>query len=123
MAGNSRSKNIIMTNEARQLKKWRLDRGLSLREVGAQLGKNHATIAHIEGGRMGIPTGDDLMRLLAVYGISDPQSLKSLSKGLDQKMTVEDRINELIGKMPQEKVELVFKIAKEIAEGRAIIFA
>ena len=123
MAGNSRSKNIVLTNEARLLKKWRLDRGLTLRQVGERVGKNHTTIAHIEGGRMGIPTGDDLERLLAVYGITNPRSLEIMAKSMDGNLTTADRINELLGKMPAEQVELVLKVTKEIAEGRATIFA
>ena len=122
MAGNSRSKNVVLTNEARLLKKWRLDRGLTLRAVAARVGKNHTTIAHIEGGRMGIPAGEDLRRLLEVYGITNLRSLETMAKGMDTHMTTADRINELVGKLPQDKVEIVYKITKEIAEGRAIVF-
>ena len=123
MAGNSRSKNVIMTNEARLLKKWRLDRGLTLREVGAKVGKNHTTIAHIENGRMGIPKGDDLKRLLAVYGITGDRTLYTMARAFDRDLTPADKIKELIEKLPPEKVELVYKVAKEIAEGRALVFA
>ncbi|MGE0174635.1 MAG: helix-turn-helix domain-containing protein [Oligoflexales bacterium] len=110
-----------MTNEARLLKKWRLDRGLTLREVGQRVGKNHATIAHIEGGRMGVPTGEFLERLLTVYGITNVRSLPIMAKCLDSNLSTVERITELLEKMRPEQVEIVFKVTREIAEGRATI--
>ena len=54
MAGNSRSKYIVLTDEARVLKRLRLGNGLSLHAVAKKVGKSYSTIAHIENGRMGV---------------------------------------------------------------------
>ncbi len=122
MPGNSRSKKIILTNEARLLKKWRLSRGLSLREVGKELGKNHSTIAHIESGRMAVPKGEYLRRLLAFYGINGERTLYIMARELGENTSPEDEASELIKKMNPEQVNLLLRLIRKIMKNDVIIF-
>lgn len=64
-----RSRKLIITDEARALKAFRLGCGLSLRQVGMQIGMSHTYIAHIEAGRMATPTRPTLTKILAAYGV------------------------------------------------------
>lgn len=120
MAGNSRSKNIILTDEARVLKRLRAAKGLSLHQVATMVGKSYSTIAHIENGRMGIPHGQGLIVLLEVYGIS-LRSFQNYVGSYHGRKTPKEEINELIDKLSGEKVELILKVAKAIAEGRSTL--
>ena len=93
ISSHQRSKKVIMTDEARVLKRLRLERGLSLREVAENIGKNHSTIAHIEGGRMDVPSGSRLMGLLAVYGVESHRSFTDRVRNYRERATPRDELN------------------------------
>lgn len=63
-----RSSRIILTTEALVLKQMRLTLGLSMKKAGALIGKSDSYIAHLETGRMDLPRGEKLDRLLMAYG-------------------------------------------------------
>lgn len=121
ISSHERSKKVIMTNEARMLKRLREERGLSLREVGKRLGKNHATIAHIEGGRMDPPKGDRLMELLAVYGVTDYRSFYHRVRTFTERQTPQDELREIIERIGPERISIAIEILKQVAEGRRIV--
>ena len=58
---------VKITNEARVLKQLRMSMKLSMREAGFRIGKSDSYISHLENGRMDIPSGLDLDRLLKIY--------------------------------------------------------
>ncbi len=64
---NNRKHKVIMSNQARVLKEMRVAKGLSMREVGELYGKSDSYISQIENGRMKVPTGGNLQRLLDIY--------------------------------------------------------
>lgn len=121
ISSHERSKKVIMTDEARVLKRLREEAGLSLREVGKRLGKNHATIAHIEGGRMDVPTGERLMQLLAVYGVNEHKGFYDRVRNFAFKKSPKDELHELIGRMSSERIPIALEILKQVAEGRRIV--
>ena len=57
-----------MTREAMVLKQMRVGCGLSMKKAGELMGKSDSYIAHLETGRMDIPKGEKLDRILAAYG-------------------------------------------------------
>lgn len=121
ISNHQRSKKVIMTNEARVLKRLREERGFSLREVGQRLGKNHATIAHIEGGRMDVPKNERLMELLAVYGIDDYRSFYHRVRNYSEQTNPKDELRELVDRLNPERVAIALEILKQVAEGRRIV--
>lgn len=120
MAGNSRSKQIVLTDEAQVLKRLRVANKLSLHQVAERMGKSYSTIAHIENGRMAVPTGDYLEKLLAVYGIAT-KTFREYVRDYGGKKTPAEEISSLVDRLSPDKVELVLKVTKSIAEGRAIL--
>lgn len=121
ISSHQRSKKIIMTNEARVLKRLREERGLSLREAAKRLGKNHATIAHIEGGRMDVPTGDRLMELLTIYGIDDYRSFYHRVRNFKDRQTPQDELREIIERLGPDRLTIALEILRQVAEGRRIV--
>lgn len=121
ISNHQRSKKVIMTNEARVLKRLREERGLSLREVGQRLGKCHATIAHIEGGRMDVPKDERLMELLAVYGVTDYKSFYDRVRHFSECRTPQDELRDLVEQLAPDRVTIALEIIKQVAEGRRIV--
>lgn len=121
ISSHERSKKVIMTDGARVLKRLRVESGLSLREVGKRIGKNHATIAHIEGGRMDVPKGDRLMELLAIYGIHDYKIFYDKTRNYTEHRTPLDEIRELIEQMNTDRIGIALEILKQVAEGKRIV--
>jgi transcriptional regulator with XRE-family HTH domain len=64
-----------MTNEARVLKELRIYHGYSMRKAGELMELSDSYIAHLETGRIDIPMGARLDRILAVYGGIKKKSL------------------------------------------------
>ena len=64
-----RTKNVIMSNEAKVLRRFREKAGLSMRQAGEAMGVSSSLVSQIENGRENIPTGDRLMRFLYAYGV------------------------------------------------------
>ena len=121
ISNHQRSKKIIMTDEARVLKRLREERRLSLRDVGQRLGKSHATIAHIEGGRMNAPEWDRLMELLTVYGISDYKVFYDRVRHFSERRTPQDELRDLVMQLAPDRITIALEILKQVAEGRRII--
>lgn len=121
ISNHQRSKKVIMTDEARVLRRLREERGLSLREVGQQLGKSHATIAHIEGGRMDVPKGERLMELLAIYGITDYKSFYDRVRHFSERRTPQDELRDLVEQLAPDRVTIALEILRQVASGRRIV--
>lgn len=121
ISNHQRSKKVIMTNEARVLKRLREEKGLSLREVGKLVNKNHTTIAHIEGGRMDPPTGERLMELLGAYGISDFKCFYDRVRNFNKRSTPIDGLRNLVDRLSPDRIEIALQILKQVAKGRRIV--
>lgn len=63
-----RTSEIKMTNEARVLRRLRLDSGTKIKEVAKEIGKSEAYIRHIEHGRLDVPEKNMIKKILFVYG-------------------------------------------------------
>ena len=121
ISNHQRSKKVIMTDEARVLKRLRKECGLSLRDVANRIGKNHATIAHIEGGRMDVPRDERLTKLLAVYGILDYRSFYHRVRNFTEGRSLQDELREMVERISPDRVTIALEVLKQVAEGRRII--
>ena len=109
-----RSARVIMTNEARALKELRLSYGYSMRKAGELLGLSDSYIAHLETGRLDVPKGLKLERILAIYGGIKPKSFYERVRNFQQKLTPRDELMETIKRLPDDKIPIVLNIAKSI---------
>lgn len=117
MPADSRSKKIILTDEALVLKRLRLGNGLSLHQAASRLGKSHSTIAHIENGRMGVPRGKALEAMLEVYGVS-VLTFQNYVATYNGKRTVKEEIIDLLDRLNPEKLMVILKLAKALAQDK-----
>jgi transcriptional regulator with XRE-family HTH domain len=116
-----RSQKLIITGESRALKALRLERGLSLRQVGVQVGMSHTYIAHVEAGRMATPAKPILMKILAAYGVSDYQVFYDKARNISERTSPKDQLLTLIHHLPDERIEMLLRLAKGLAEGKAMV--
>jgi len=65
---NKRTARVIMCDEARVLRELREERELSMRGLGASMGKSDSYVSQIENGRMDVPKGDALEKYLEALG-------------------------------------------------------
>lgn len=121
ISNHYRSRKVIMTDEARVLKDLRLTAGLGLREAARRWGRSHTLLAQLETGRLDVPKGERLDRLLEIYGVSGYKSFYDRVRNYQAKATPHDRLLEIAENLDQDKVELLLKIAQRIAEGKAIL--
>ena len=121
IGNRQRSKKIIITDQARALKRLREERGLSLREAAKRLGKHHTTISHIEVGRMDVPKGERLMEILAIYGIDKYSVFYDKVRNSSEKIDPKDELRELIDRLSPDRVGIALEILKQVAEGRRIV--
>ena len=118
--GRGRCYNIIMSDEARVLKKLRVGVGLSVREAAKLLGVSHGIVVHIETGRLDVPKGERLMKLLAIYGVDSYKAFYDRVRNLVETHTPRDELRELINLLSDDRVELALKLTKRIAEGKGL---
>ena len=116
-----RSQKLIITGESRALKALRVERGLSLRQVGLQVGMSHTYVAHVEAGRMATPAKPILMKILAAYGVDDYKVFYDKARNSSECRTPKADLLDLAEKLPPEKVAVLLGLAKALAEGRAIV--
>lgn len=70
---------VIITPQAKVLRSLREKRKLSTRQVAESLGLSASYISQIENGRTNFPSGERMLKLLALYGIK-PKYFSQLVK-------------------------------------------
>lgn len=109
-----RSSKVTITNEARVLRQMRLSHKLSTRKAGTLIGRSDTYISHIENGRMDVPTGDRLQRLLDAYGGIKIKSFQERVRMYRHQATTRDELVDLIGRLPDEQVNTILTIARSL---------
>lgn len=106
-----RSSRIIMTNEARVLRDMRIACGLSMRRAGALLNLSDSYIAHIETGRMDIPKGEKLDRLLGIYGGIKQKSFFEKVRNYQKKLSPKDQLFEILDYANEAQIVTMLAVA------------
>ena len=114
---DKRSSRIIMTNEARVLKDLRVEARLSMRRAGALVGKSDSYIAHLETGRMDVPTEEKLDQLLGIYGGMKQKSFYERVRKYRISTTPKDELVELMQRGSDEQLRTLLTVAKGIIGG------
>lgn len=111
-----RTSEIRITNEARLLRKIRLDRGLSIREAGRRLEKSESYIRHIENGRIDVPREVELRKILTVYQVGLRQF--NLRKKSEVELDPYIELKQLIQEIPQGKVQVALSVVQSLISGK-----
>ncbi len=101
-----------MTNEARVLRRLRLDSGTKIKEVAKVIGKSEAYIRHIEHGRLDVPSKDMIKRILSVYGAT--YRIYSAKCKVDCAEDPYMELKNMIHKIPAEKIPLVLSLVRSV---------
>ncbi len=111
-----RTARVIMSDEARMLRELRLDRQLSMRDLGASMGKSDSYISQVENGRMDVPSGEALERYLAVLGgISSKSFYERVRRfRIDRGQSERDELLELAKRATEIQVKQILLLAKTI---------
>ena len=106
-----RSDRIVMTPAARLLKQLRHESGLSMIKAAALIGVSDSYIAHVETGRMDVPKGEKLKRLIHAYGVKSTAYFERLSN-FSEKPDPKIELGELLKRMRDKEVETVLAVAR-----------
>jgi len=68
---SKRTKQVIVTSQARVLRERRLLLGLSMQKAAELIGISKTYLNHIENGRENVPKGDRLRSILNVYKVKE----------------------------------------------------
>lgn len=107
-----RTSEIKMTNEARVLRKLRLDSGTKIKEVAREIGKSEVYIRHIEHGRLNVPDKEMVKKILYVYGASYRIYSAKCKEECSEDAYIE--LKNMIHKIPDEKVPLVLSLVRGV---------
>ena len=107
-----RTSEVRLTNEARILRSIREEREISIREVAKDLGYSESYIRHIEKGRLDVPDGELLRKLLTHYDVSYRQFRKR-SQGKVEVDKKEECIS-IINTLDRQSLSMVWNILSSI---------
>ena len=102
---------VKISNEARVLKELRIECGFSMREAGYQTGKSDSYISHLENGRMDIPDGEQLEKLLNLYNCSLKGFFEKVRRYKEETPKI-DILSNLITKLDENKVNILIDLTE-----------
>ncbi|MBX2995391.1 MAG: helix-turn-helix domain-containing protein [Bdellovibrionaceae bacterium] len=103
----SRSYDVKLTKEARTLKHLRRELGLSMREVAEKMGCSDSLISQIEQGRMDLPRGSFLDRIIKLYGVSNRKRFSEKCIRYGEKFTPQELIVEALPKLNEQELSFI----------------
>lgn len=106
MSRISRTSYVLMTSEARVLKKLREEAGFSMKIAGRIMGCSDSLISQIENGRENPPTGYRLVRFLDAYGVTEKQFFKLVEQFDNTNSDLEIVLN-LLPKLKKDQLKSI----------------
>jgi transcriptional regulator with XRE-family HTH domain len=113
---SKRTARVIMTDAARVLRELRMERQLSMRGLGASMGKSDSYVSQVENGRMDPPTDEALERYLAAIGGINSKSFYERVRRfrLDRTHTERDELLEVAKRATEVQVKQILLLARTI---------
>lgn len=113
---SKRTDRVIMTDEARVLRELRMERDLSMRGLGASMGKSDSYVSQVENGRMDPPKDEALERYLAAIGGINSKSFYERVRRYrtDRSRTDRDELLEVAKRATEVQVRQILLLAKTI---------
>ena len=112
-----RTKNVIMSNEAKVLRRFREKAGLSMRQAGEAIGVSSSLVSQIENGRENIPKGKRLQKYLDCYGVG-LSTFKKHVKEYQEEQTDRNVVEALLGKVGQKDMETLRVMVEHFVRDR-----
>lgn len=111
-----RTNRVIMTDEARVLKKMREDRGYSMRKLGELLSKSDSYISQVENGRMDVPKDEALEHYLTAFGEMNIKSFNERVRRfrMERNHTDRDELLEIAKRATEAQVRNIVMLARTI---------
>lgn len=103
---SKRTKQVVMTNEARVLKVLRERKGLSMRKAGELMGISGSLISQVENGRENVPKGERLKRFLDTYD-SKEATFINMARNWKDKQSELDIVKDLLPKLKGRDLKTV----------------
>lgn len=112
-----RTKNVIMSNEAKVLRRFREKAGLSMRHAGEAMGISSSLVSQIENGRENIPKGERLQRFLDCYEVGF-STFKKHVKEYSEEQTDKEIVELLLGKVSQKDMKALRVMVEHFVKDR-----
>jgi len=103
----SRSYDVKLTKEARTLRHLRRELGMSMREVAEKMGCSDSLISQIEQGRMDLPKGNFLDRIIKLYGVKNRKRFSEKCIRYGEKFTPQELISEALPKLNKQELSFI----------------
>lgn len=103
----SRSYDVQLTKEVRTLRHLRREVELSMRQVAVKMGCSPSLLSQIENGRMNLPRGDFLDKLIKLYGIKNRKRFSEKCIRYGEKFTPQELIIQALPKLNEEELKFI----------------
>lgn len=116
----SRSYDIHLTKEARTLKHLRREVGLSMRQVADKMGCSDSLLSQIENGRMSLPRGDFLDKLIKIYGVKNRKRFSEKCIRYGEKFTPQELILQALPKLNEQELNFIINYIETAMSSRRV---
>lgn len=114
---NKRSARIVVTCEAKVLRQLRLETKLSMRRAGRELGLSDSYISHLETGRLNVPRGERLNRILQTYGGLKEKSFRERVRLYADRQTPQEELFGLTRLANENQARTLLNVVKALLAG------
>lgn len=119
----SRSYDVKLTKEARTLRHLRRELGLSMREVADKMGCSDSLISQIENGRMNLPRGNFLDKIIKLYGVSNRKRFSEKCIRYGEKLSPQELIVEALPKLNEQELSFILNYIETSMANRRLHLA
>jgi len=104
---------VVMTSEARVLKRLRERANLSMREAGVVMGYSSSFVSQVENGRANPPEGESLKKFLFAYG-TEQKAFTCM--GTEFKVDISDLeiVTSLLPRLSPEAIKILRVVAEQL---------
>lgn len=104
---------VVMTNEARVLRRLRERAKLSMREAGELMGYSASFVSQIENGRANAPTGESLKKFLKIYGVEQRGYTRMVTEFKDEVSDLEV-VTSLLPRLSSDAIKTLRILAEQL---------
>jgi len=110
---SKRTSYVVMTNEARVLKRLREKAGLSMRQAGDLMGYSSSLVSQVENGRENAPKGERLKKFLEAYGVEQRAYSRMVTEFKEEVSDLEI-VEGLLPRLSPEAVRMLRVLAEQL---------
>lgn len=114
---SKRTTYVVMTNEARVLKRLREKAGLSMRQAGDLMGYSGSLVSQIENGRENPPKGERLRKFLDAYGVEQRAYTRMITEFKEEVSDLEI-VESMLPRLSPEAIKTLRVLAEQLLKTR-----